>query len=134
MRYFERVNADIFEPDAFRDRGQLQGLGSNLKLRGYVRPVPFDADGNGTMDLLCGDEPGHLTLVRNVGTDQRPAFVSPEAIKDHQGAPTTLSDTTLFPRSRSRTYIGQVKPFLCDWDCDGGLDIIVCGSAAQVLS
>ena len=127
MRYFEQVDADFFQLAAFRDRGQLLGLGSALKLEGYVRPVPFDADGNGTMDLLCGDEPGHLTLVRNIGSKHRSAFAAPEAIKDRQGAPITLSDTNLFPRSRGKTYIGQVKPFLCDWDTDGEYDIIVSG-------
>lgn len=127
MRYFERVKADFFELDAFRDRGQLLGLGCDLKLRGYVRPVPFDADADGKMDLLCGDEPGHLTLVRNIGSKHRPAFAAPEAIKDRQGTPITLSDTSLSPRSRGKTYIGQVKPFLCDWDADGKHDIIVSG-------
>ncbi|MBP86598.1 MAG: hypothetical protein CMJ64_07780 [Planctomycetaceae bacterium] len=127
MRYFEQVEADFFKLVAIRDRGQLLGLGCDLKLQGYIRPVPFDVDDNGTMDLLCGDEPGHLTLVRNIGTKHRPAFAAPEAIKDRQGTPLTLSDTNLFPRSQSKTYIGQVKPFLCDWDTDGEWDIIVSG-------
>ena len=127
MRYFERVDSNTLKLDAFRPRGQLVGLGCRLKLRGYVRPVPFDADNNGTMDLLCGDEPGRLTLVRNVGTKQRPIFAAPQLIKNLHGVPLVLSDTNLFPKSRSRSYIGQVKPFLCDWDSDGKLDIIVSG-------
>ncbi|MBB75916.1 MAG: hypothetical protein CMJ75_15530 [Planctomycetaceae bacterium] len=127
IRYFEQVDSDYFQLGAFRERGKLLGLGNVLKLEGYVRPVPFDADGNGTMDLLCGDEPGKLTLVRNIGSNHRSEFAAPDAVQDHHGIPVILSDTNLFPRSRGKTYIGQVKPFLCDWDTDGEYDIIVSG-------
>jgi hypothetical protein len=133
MRYFEQVRPDILKLDAFRDQGVLLGQACELKLEGYVRAVPLDADGNGTMDLLCGDEPGFLTLVKNIGTSQRPAFAAPEKLKDLHGIELLLSDTNLFPLSRSKSYIGQVKPYLCDWDQDGELDIIVSGGTFDLI-
>ena len=133
MRYLEQVRPDVFKLDAFRDRGLLLGQACELKLEGYVRPVPLDADGNGTMDLLCGDEPGFLTLVKNIGTSRRPAFAAPDKLRDRHGVQFLLNDTNLFPSSRSKTFIGQIKPYVCDWDRDGKLDIIVSGGTFDLI-
>ncbi len=125
MRYFEQVKPDALQADAFRDRGVLLGQACELKLEGYVRPVPLDADGNGTMDLLCGDEPGFITLVKNMGTSGKPVFALADKLKNQHGEVLILSDTN-FPRwCQTTSYIGQLKPYVCDWDQDGELDIIV---------
>ena len=133
MRYLEQLKPDVFAIDAFADRGLLLGQGCELKLQGYVRPVPFDADGNGTMDLFCGDEPGFMTLTKNLGTTRKPVFAPPVKMKDIHRKEFQLCDTNLYPMARARSWIGQLKPFLCDWDQDGQLDIIVSGGTFDLI-
>ena len=93
----------------------------------------FDADGNGTMDLFCGDEPGFMTLTKNLGTTRKPVFAPPVKMKDIHRKEFQLCDTNLYPMARARSWIGQLKPFLCDWAQDGQLDVIVSGGTFDLI-
>jgi hypothetical protein len=75
-------------------------------------PHFFDLDGDGVKDLLTGDRDGQLLFFRNCGSAEAPVF-SPDTLVRTAGVPVDLLD---LPRSR---------PFVCDWDHDGRLDILV---------
>lgn len=88
--------------------------------RGWMlTPAWCDWDGDGKPDLLVGGWCRYLTLYKNVGTPDRPAFAPGEAI----------FDAKIFPgldygRSEDTPYQGVfIEP--CDWDGDGMLDLLV---------
>ena len=75
-------------------------------------PVFADADGDGLRDLLSGDTEGRIWLFRNVGTALAPQFDEPVFVTAGGAA----IDLTGLARSR---------PFACDWNADGRLDLLV---------
>ncbi len=68
IHYFKRVKDDPCDPKAYRDMGPLLGQAEKVRVEGYVRPVPVDLGNTGTMDLVCGDEVGFISVIRNTGT------------------------------------------------------------------
>ena len=83
-----------------------------LPIWGRSSPVIMDLDGDGNKDLLTGNTDGQLLLYSNVGTDSDPLF-SGYSLVESDGVPIDLAGT---PRSR---------PFVCDWTCDGYLDVLI---------
>lgn len=78
-------------------------------------PHVIDLDHDGKKDLLSGDREGQLLFFRNVATNHAPAF-APFTLARSDGVTIDLPE---LPRSR---------PFVCHWNGDGLLDVLV-GSA-----
>jgi hypothetical protein len=100
------------EPD-FRSETLAQADGADLVVPSS-RSSPFvgDLDDDGRKDLLTGNTNGQLLLYRNVGTDDAPSFSGYSNI-EADDVPIDLPGT---PRSR---------PFVCDWNDDGLLDVLI---------
>lgn len=49
---------------------------ANIEVGSRSAPALSDVDGDGTLDLIVGDKDGTLTLFRNTGTPEAPAFSS----------------------------------------------------------
>lgn len=86
-----------------------------------ITPVALDWDGDGTLDLVCGDEDGRVALLRNLGerlpNDGGPAFAPP----------------SYFQQQAADVKFGAlVTPFSVDWDGDGDEDLL-CGNTAGYL-
>jgi len=74
-----------------------------------------------------------MTLVRNTGTPERAAFAPPEQMTDRHGNILQLNRERLIPDNNSEGPCGQLKPFVCDWDGDGKLDILVGSNANHII-
>ena len=82
-----------------------------------ITPSAIDWDGDGRMDILCGDEDGRVSVMLNTGrlaTDRSPMFEPPRHLRQHNKF---LACGVL------------VAPAPVDWDGDGDLDLI-CGNSA----
>jgi len=75
-------------------------------------PTIADLDGDGLKDLVVGNTNGEVLFYANVGTAFAPQFGA-YAYVEAAGVKIDLPDS---PRSR---------PFLCDWNDDGLLDLLV---------
>jgi hypothetical protein len=75
-------------------------------------PHVVDLDADGKKDILSGDTEGQLLFYYNSGSDASPSF-SGYSLVEADSVPINLPD---YPRSR---------PFVCDWNADGVLDILV---------
>jgi hypothetical protein len=99
----------------------VQAGGVNLNIaEGRSSPVVVDADGDGRKDLIIGETNGKLYFYRNVGADAAPVF----------GAATTLlvkGVVITLPGSAPRS-----RPFVCDYNHDGRLDVLVGESDGKV--
>ena len=82
-------------------------------------PHVVDLDDDGKKDLLTGNTEGQLLLYTNVGSDEVPTF-SGYAIVEADSVPIDLSGS-----ARSR-------PFVCDWNNDDVLDVLIGGSDGLV--
>ena len=133
FRYFEQLGNDVFVPGNFRDAGALLGEGCKVKHEGMVKGDPIDPRGSGAFDLVCGDLGGYFTLVRNTGTAAAPAFAPPEPIRDARGEPVRIYRESILHDNNSERNCGQLKPYVCDWDGDGRLDLIVGNNTNRIF-
>jgi hypothetical protein len=94
------------------------GLRLEQAVESFASPFPVDWDNDGREDLLVGDGIGFLTLFRNLGAGEAPAY-----------------DEGRYLSCGSREIdLGEdACPVVVDWDGDGRKDLL-CGSAVgQVL-
>jgi len=97
-----------------------QDSGADLLDANYrSSPHLFDLDGDGRRDLVLGDTTGQVRFYPNVNTDAAPAFDG-FSLLQAGGVDIDLPDS-----ARSR-------PFVCDFNHDGTLDVLVGGGDGLV--
>lgn len=85
-----------------------------------IAPVALDWDGDGDVDLICGDEDGRVAFIENTGTfssDHTPIFLAPRYFRQEADA---------------LKFGALSTPCACDWDGDGDTDLI-CGNSAGYI-
>lgn len=87
-------------------------------------PCLCDWNDNGVLDLLIGGGYGWPRIVRNVGSDERPAYAEPELILS-EGQPIRLLRDEILPPTRHWHNMGYPYPSLIDWDGDGLPDLML---------
>ncbi len=103
-------------------RGVRLGLEDGVPLEmdmQMITPVALDWDGDGDLDLICGEENGRIALIENTGRlkDGMPLFHRP----------------VYFQQEADELKCGALAtPFAVDWDGDGDWDI-VCGNSAGYI-
>ena len=114
--YFENIGTRS-EPAYVACGAVANSAGGRLAVDlAMVKPSAIDWDGDGRLDLLCGDEDGRVCCMRNSGNlaDGMPVFEPPE----------------YFRQEASELGFGALAtPCAIDWDGDGDTDL-VCGNSA----
>jgi predicted neuraminidase len=85
-----------------------------------IVPVAIDWDGDGDVDLICGDEDGRVAFIENTGklADGLPQFLAPQ----------------YFQQQASDVKCGALAtPVGFDWDGDGDDDIVSGNSAGYII-
>ena len=83
-----------------------------VEVYGWPSPNLADFDGDGDLDLLCGEFLDRFTYFENVGTPTQPSYESRGFLKDGDGL--------------LRMDLQMIVPSAIDWDRDGDVDLI-CG-------
>lgn len=84
-----------------------------------MKPTAIDWNGDGTTDLIVGDEDGRIAFIENTGNKEEnmPVFKSPIYLKQ---------------KADDVKFGGLITPYSVDWDNDGDEDLI-CGNTAGYI-
>ena len=90
----------------------VQAGGKTLDVFGCPSPNFADFDGDGDLDLLCGEFLDGFTYFENAGTRTKPRYDAGRRVQDANGADVKMD-------------LEMIVPIAFDWDKDGDLDLIV---------
>ena len=102
------ANADGKFAEPFR----VEAGGKPVDVFGCPSPNFADFDGDGDLDLLCGEFLDGFTYFENTGTRTKPMYAEGRRLKDAKGTALTMD-------------LQMIVPIAFDWDKDGDLDLIV---------
>lgn len=94
---------------------KIEAGGNPIDVFGCPSPNFEDFDGDGDLDLLCGEFLDGFTYFENVGSRTKPVYAAGRRLKDAKGAPLTPLTMDL----------QMIVPVAFDWDKDGDFDLIV---------
>jgi hypothetical protein len=95
----------------FRERGRILAGGDPLDVYGLPSPNMYDFDGDGDLDLICGEFLDGFTWFENTGTRQAPVFAAGRKLRN-EGGPIHM-------------HLQMIVPVGVDWDSDGDVDLVV---------
>ena len=90
----------------------IEAGGRPVEVFGWPSPNCADFDGDGDLDLLCGEFLDGFTYFENLGTRAAPAYAPGRRLKAPDGRPLAMD-------------LQMITPTAIDWDRDGDVDLIV---------
>lgn len=93
------------------DRDRLQVNGEDLDVYGAPTPNIADFDGDGDLDLICGEFLDKLTYFENIGTREKPVYAPGRYLKNETGV--------------ISMDLEMIIPVAVDWNKDGYTDLII---------
>lgn len=116
--YLARNTGSKPEPKYAKPQKLLAG-GKPVDVYGRPSPNPADFDGDGDLDLLCGDFVETFTYFENIGTKTQPEYAAGRKLM-LDGKPLTV-------------HLCMHTPTAFDWDRDGDMDLIVGQEDGRVM-
>jgi len=110
--YIVRNSGSSAEP-RYAEPVMLTAAGKTLDVYGNPYPNFADFDGDGDLDLLCGEFVDGFTYFRNTGSRTKPEYAAGVWLKESGGVKLTMD-------------LEMITPVAIDWDQDGDIDLI-CG-------
>jgi len=108
--YLIRNNGTTEKPD-YAEPVQVLAGGKPVDVYGMPTPNFGDFDGDGDLDLLCGEFVDKFTYFENVGTRTEPKYASGRYLS-HRGRLIKMD-------------LCMIVPAALDWDKDGDVDLVV---------
>lgn len=108
--YFLKNVGSETEPK-YADPVRIQADGKDLDVFGMPSPSFHDFDGDGDLDLICGEFLDGFTYFQNIGTRTAPRYAAGVRL-GHHGQPLAMA-------------LQMITPVGIDWDGDGDIDLIV---------
>ena len=109
--YFVR-NTGTTEKPAYDQPSKVMAGDKPVEVYGWPFPSFADFDGDGDLDLLCGEFLDGFTYFQNIGTRTAPNYAPGIRLKTAEGQPLVMD-------------LQMITPTAIDWDKDGDIDLIV---------
>ncbi|REG88717.1 FG-GAP repeat domain-containing protein [Algoriphagus antarcticus] len=93
------------------NKGRIEAGGEMLDVYGAPSPNFADFDGDGDLDLICGEFLDRITYFENIGTRQEPNYKEGVFLKNDAGL--------------IKMDLEMIIPVAVDWDKDGHVDLVV---------
>lgn len=93
------------------DQGKIMAAGKPVDLYGAPSPNMEDFDGDGDLDLICGEFLDRFTWFENIGTREKPVFSEGRFLSNTKGV--------------IKMDLEMIIPTAVDWDKDGDIDLVV---------
>ena len=132
--YFIR-NEGTNDKPKYQKPAKIEAAGKDLEVFGWPSPNFADFDGDGDLDLICGEFLDGFTYFENTGSRTEPKYaagrrltVPPGVTKDTRSAAWKASlEAKKLPGSlRPLTMdLEMITPVAFDWNKDGKLDLVV---------
>ena len=100
------------KPDYSDKPEMLHAGGGEIDVFGWPSPNFADFDGDGDLDLLCGEFLDGFTYFENQGTRKQPEYAAGRKLNGADGEPLVMD-------------LQMITPTAIDWDGDKDLDLIV---------
>ncbi len=110
---------------------EINGL---LSVADSPTPTAVDWNGDGLIDLICGDVCGHLTYFKNIGTKKAAKFAAGVRLRNELGEPirVTAAKAGATIQGPSERWWGYLSCQAEDVDRDGDLDLIINDSLGRL--
>jgi hypothetical protein len=97
-----------------------------VHLGNIITPSTFDVDGDGTFDLLSGNEAGLIVWSKNSGTAAKPVFGPTTPLPGTDGKPLEMfsKDLGMSMWGPLEDWDERTSPVAVDWDGDGLWDVV----------
>lgn len=105
-------NAGTNDAPKYAASEKLTAGGQPIDVYGCPSPNFEDFDGDGDLDLICGEFLDGFTYFQNIGTRTEPSYASGVRVKTPDGSPLTMD-------------LQMIVPVAFDWNRDGHVDLIV---------
>ncbi|MCY2985329.1 MAG: VCBS repeat-containing protein [Planctomycetota bacterium] len=109
--YLFRNRGTTQHPD-YADPEFVEADGNRLDVFGCPSPNFEDWDGDGDLDLICGEFIDQFTYFENLGTRTSPKYGASQRVETMDGEPLAME-------------LEMIVPIAFDWDRDGDSDLIV---------
>ncbi|RAV30342.1 FG-GAP repeat domain-containing protein [Sinomicrobium soli] len=100
------------ENGKYVNQGKIQAGGKDIDTYGMPTPNFADFDGDGDLDIICGEFMDKLTWFENTGTRENPEYAEGRRLTDSGG-------------TEIRLDLQKIYPVAFDWDRDGHTDLLV---------
>lgn len=105
-------NTGTTESPKYEPYVTLEAEGEPIDTFGCPSPNFADFDGDGDLDLLCGEFLDGFNYFENVGTRTEPRYAKVQRLRQADGSPLVMD-------------LQMIVPVAFDWDRDGDFDLIV---------